>query len=71
MGGVGVELFTPWRAQRCRERDGFAIMDHVPFADELRQLLPADLPFREECIAGAARHLELIVEANQIGRAHV
>jgi 16S rRNA (guanine527-N7)-methyltransferase len=27
--------------------------------------LPADLPHREECIAGAARHLELIVEANQ------
>ena len=39
--------------------------DHVSFADELRQLLPADLPFREECIAGAARHLDLIVEANQ------
>src|ERR1035437_853935 len=39
--------------------------DHVPFADELRQLLPADLPFREEAIAGAARHLDLIVEANQ------
>jgi 16S rRNA (guanine527-N7)-methyltransferase len=37
----------------------------VPFADELRQLLPADLPFREACIAGAARHLDLIVEANQ------
>jgi 16S rRNA (guanine527-N7)-methyltransferase len=25
----------------------------------------ADLPLREECIAGAARHLDLIVEANQ------
>jgi len=37
----------------------------VPFADELRQLLPADLPFREECIAGAARHLDLIVAANR------
>jgi 16S rRNA (guanine527-N7)-methyltransferase len=37
----------------------------VPFADELRQLLPADLPFREECIAGTARHLGLIVEANR------
>jgi len=37
----------------------------VSFADELRQLLPADLPFREECIAGAARHLDLIVEANR------
>jgi 16S rRNA (guanine527-N7)-methyltransferase len=37
----------------------------VSFAAELRQLLPADLPFREECIAGAARHLDLIVEANQ------
>ena len=37
----------------------------MSFADELRQLLPADLPFREECIAGAARHLDLIVEANR------
>ena len=37
----------------------------MSFADELRQLLPADLPLREECIAGAARHLDLIVEANQ------
>jgi 16S rRNA (guanine527-N7)-methyltransferase len=37
----------------------------VSFADELCQLLPADLPFREECVAGAARHLDLIVEANQ------
>ncbi len=37
----------------------------MSFADELRQLLPADLPFREECVAGAARHLDLIVEANQ------
>jgi 16S rRNA (guanine527-N7)-methyltransferase len=37
----------------------------VPFADELRQLLPADLPFREECVALAARHLDLIVEANR------
>jgi 16S rRNA (guanine527-N7)-methyltransferase len=41
------------------------LWDHVPFADELRLLLPADLPLREECIAGAARHLDLIVEANQ------
>src|SRR5450432_3095086 len=37
----------------------------MSFADELGQLLPADLPHRDECIAGAARHLELIVEANQ------
>ena len=37
----------------------------MPFAAELRQLLPDDLPFREECIAGAARHLDLIVEANR------
>ena len=41
------------------------LWDHVSFTDELRQLLPGDLPFREECIAGAARHLELIVETNQ------
>jgi 16S rRNA (guanine527-N7)-methyltransferase len=40
-------------------------MDLVTFAEELRQLLPADLPFREECIARAARHLDLIVETNQ------
>ena len=39
-------------------------MDHVPFADELRLLLPDDVPFRQELIAGAARHLDLIVEAN-------
>lgn len=37
----------------------------MPFPEDLRQLLPADLPHREECIAGAARHLELIVEANR------
>jgi 16S rRNA (guanine527-N7)-methyltransferase len=37
----------------------------VSFADELNLLLPADLPFREECIAGGARHLDLIVAANQ------
>ena len=42
-----------------------AIMDQLPFADELREVLPADLPFREECVAGSARHLELIVEANR------
>ena len=42
-----------------------AIMGDVTFEDELRELLPADLPFRDECIAGAARHLELIVEVNQ------
>jgi len=41
------------------------MMGPVPFADELRQLLPADLPFREECIARAARHLDLIVETNR------
>ena len=37
----------------------------MSFAQELSQLLPAGLPHRDECIAGAARHLELIVEANQ------
>jgi len=36
-----------------------------PFAQELSQLLPADLPHREDCIARSARHLELIVDANQ------
>jgi 16S rRNA (guanine527-N7)-methyltransferase len=37
----------------------------VTFADELREILPPDLPHRDRCIAGAARHLDLIVEANQ------
>ena len=37
----------------------------MSFAEELQQILPADLPHREECIVGASRHLELIVEANQ------
>jgi 16S rRNA (guanine527-N7)-methyltransferase len=34
------------------------------FLGELGALLPRDLPNREECVAGAARHLELIAEAN-------
>ena len=51
------KMFEQW----VRECD----YDFVSFADELRQLLPAGLPFREECIDGAARHLELIVETNQ------
>ena len=37
----------------------------VSFAQELNRLLPLDLPHREACLAGAARHLELIVEVNQ------
>jgi len=37
----------------------------VSFVQELSQLLPDDLPNREQCIAAAARHLELIVETNQ------
>ena len=55
--GKKKKMFEQWGLLRS--------WDHVPFADELRQLLPADLPFREACIAGAARHLDLIVEANQ------
>ena len=35
------------------------------FADELAELLPADLPNRDACIAGTAHHLELIVETNK------
>lgn len=35
------------------------------FASALDAVLPADLPHREQVIAKAARHLELIVEANQ------
>ena len=37
----------------------------MTFADELRELLPADLPLRDEVASKAARHLDLIVEANQ------
>ena len=37
----------------------------VSFAQDLNQLLPADLPHREACIAGAASHLELIMEMNR------
>lgn len=37
----------------------------VSFAEELRQVLPHDLPHRDACIDGAARHLDLIVEANR------
>jgi 16S rRNA (guanine527-N7)-methyltransferase len=37
----------------------------VSFAEELSLLLPADLPHRDECAVGAARHLDLIAEANQ------
>jgi 16S rRNA (guanine527-N7)-methyltransferase len=37
----------------------------VTFAEELSSLLPPDLPERDACMAGTARHLELIVEANQ------
>lgn len=37
----------------------------MTFAEELRQVLPSDLPHREACINGASRHLDLIVEANQ------
>ena len=37
----------------------------MSFVQELSQLLPDDLPNREQCIAAAARHLELIVETNQ------
>src|SRR5882757_2117101 len=35
------------------------------FAEELRAVLPEDLPIREACIAGAALHLELILEENK------
>jgi 16S rRNA (guanine527-N7)-methyltransferase len=37
----------------------------MPFEDELNRLLPADLPNREAVVRGAAKHLALIVEANQ------
>jgi 16S rRNA (guanine527-N7)-methyltransferase len=37
----------------------------VTFADELSEVLPTELPDRDRLIAGAERHLELIVEINE------
>ena len=37
----------------------------MQFEDELNQVLPPDLPHRENVVQAAARHLALIVEANQ------
>lgn len=37
----------------------------MSFTEELSALLPADLPNRDACISISARHLDLIVEANQ------
>jgi 16S rRNA (guanine527-N7)-methyltransferase len=39
--------------------------DGAEFEEELNRVLPADLPHRENVVHGAARHLTLIVEANQ------
>jgi 16S rRNA (guanine527-N7)-methyltransferase len=38
----------------------------MSFREELSQLLPADLPNRERVIEGGARHLERIVEVNEV-----
>jgi 16S rRNA (guanine527-N7)-methyltransferase len=38
----------------------------VSFEQPLSQVLPHDLPHRDELIAKGARHLELVVEANKI-----
>ena len=38
----------------------------MDFAQELEKALPADLPNRDVVVAKCARHLELIVEANQV-----
>lgn len=38
----------------------------MTFAEELNQLLPADLPHRERVVALSAHHLDLIVEANRV-----
>src|SRR3954449_13027782 len=37
----------------------------MDFGEELALVLPADLPYREDVVARAARHLELIVEINE------
>ena len=38
----------------------------MDFAAELDAVLPADLPHRDAVIRGAAKHLDLIVEANKV-----
>ncbi len=40
-------------------------MGIMRFEDELRLVLPEDLPHRDEVIVSTARHLELIAEANE------
>lgn len=38
----------------------------MTFAQELEAVLPAELPHRDAVIRGAAKHLDLIVEANKV-----
>lgn len=38
----------------------------MDFVSELDSVLPANLPHRDDVIAGAAKHLDLIVEANKV-----
>ena len=40
-------------------------MGMMRFDDELQQVLPMDLPHRDEVIVSAAKHLELIFDANR------
>jgi 16S rRNA (guanine527-N7)-methyltransferase len=47
-------------------RDSHTAGREASFAAELTELLPHDLPHRENVIAKAARHLDLIVEVNQV-----
>lgn len=42
------------------------MIDRDVFEYELDEVLPADLPNRENVIQGAARHIDLIVEANKV-----
>jgi len=42
------------------------LIDRDVFEYELDEVLPADLPNRENVIQGAARHIDLIVEANKV-----
>jgi 16S rRNA (guanine527-N7)-methyltransferase len=39
--------------------------ENVNFAEELERVLPADIPHRERLVEKAARHLEMIVTANE------
>ena len=55
----------PERCTRCTSHGPNGVGVSSPFIEDLALVLPQDLPRRDEVIAKSARHLALIVEANQ------